>query len=93
MELDLGTVSRCLGEYVKVKKYLKKALAIMIGRGDRQGESSCQGILGQVHISVGEYDMARLCLEKALAMKVQIGDRKRRNIGLSTLGNFVDNDC
>ena len=52
-----------LGEYVKARDYLEKALAIRIQIRDKQGEAS-----STVFQSLGEYDKAKDYLEKALAI-------------------------
>ena len=55
MRLNPGAVLRYLGEYVKAKKYLEKALAINFEIGDREGEAKTYGNLGTALIYLGEY--------------------------------------
>ena len=65
-----------LGDYVKAREYLQKALAIRIEIGDRKGEASDYGNLGTVFHSLGEYAVAKEYIDKALAIKTNIGDRR-----------------
>ena len=76
-----------LGEYVKARTYLEKALAIRVEIGDRKGEASSYGNLGTVFQSVGEYHKAREYHEKALAIRVEIGDREGEAADYGNLGS------
>jgi len=57
-----------LGEYGNARSYLEKALAISKETGDRKGEASCYGNLGNGFLSLGEYGKAQAYHEKALAI-------------------------
>ncbi|KAL9986390.1 hypothetical protein ACROYT_G000533, partial [Oculina patagonica] len=64
----------------------EKALAIKIKIGDRAGEASCYGNLGNVFQSLGEYNKAKEYYEKALGIIIETGERKQeascyRNLG------------
>ena len=79
-------MSRSLGDYVKEKEYLEKALAIAIEIGDRKKEGSCSRNLGAVFISLFNYVKAKEYLEKALAIAIEIGDRKGEGSSYGNLG-------
>ena len=85
-----------LGEYVKAKEYYEKALAISMEIGNRAGEATSYGNLGNVFLSLGEYVKAKEYYEKALAISIEIGDRSKegtcyRNLGtvFHSLGEYV----
>ena len=65
-----------LGEYVKAKEYLEKALAINKEIGNRKEEAAYYGNLGTVFQSLGEYIKAKEYQERALAISLEIDDRK-----------------
>ena len=65
-----------VGEYIKVKQYHEKALAIKIEIGNRKGEATSYGNLGSVFLSLGEYIKAKEHLEKAPAISIEIDDRE-----------------
>ena len=83
---NLGSVLQSLGEFVKAKEYLNKALAINIEIGDRSGEATDYGELGTVYYSLGEYAKAEEYLEKALAIRREIGDRSGEATDYGNLG-------
>ena len=76
-----------LGEYVKAKEYYEKALAISTEIGDRRGEGTWYGNLGNVFDSLGEYVKAKEYYEKALAISTEIGDREGEGRRYGNLGN------
>ena len=55
--------------------------------GDRNGEASCYGSLGNVYTSVGEYDKAREHFQKSLVIMKEIGDRNGEACCYTSLGN------
>ena len=57
-----------VGEYAKAEEYLHKALTIKTEIGDRDGEATCYGNLGELFQSVGEYAKAEEYLHKALTI-------------------------
>ena len=65
-----------VGEYAKAEEYLHKALTIKTEIGDRNGEATCYGNLGNVFAKVGKYSKAKEYLHKVLTIKTKIGDRK-----------------
>ena len=54
-----------LGQYDKAIEHLEKALVVRTEIGDRKGEASCYGILGNVFKSLGQYDKAKEYHQKA----------------------------
>ena len=83
---EYGIMLYKLGESVKAKEYVEKALAITIKIGDRRGEASCYGNLGTVFLSVGQYDKAEEYLQKALVITTEIGDREGEATNYGNLG-------
>ena len=57
-----------LGENLKAKEYIERALAITTEIGDRYGEASCYGYLGAFLQSSKECDKAKEYLQKALVI-------------------------
>ncbi|XP_078356920.1 tetratricopeptide repeat protein 28-like [Oculina patagonica] len=89
-------VFHSIGECVKAKEYLEKALAINKEIGDRKGEATSYGNLGNVFQSLSEYAKAKEHHEKALAINKEIGHRNGEaacngNLGnaLKSLGEYV----
>ena len=62
-----------LGKYAKADDYLKKAIAVREGIGDRNGEALDFGHLGKISCKRGEYDKAQEYYEKALTIHMEIG--------------------
>ena len=60
-----------LGQHVKAREYLEKALAIEIETGDRDGGALRYENTGKLFQSFGQYDKAREYPEKALAIKIE----------------------
>ncbi|KAL9960842.1 hypothetical protein ACROYT_G034347 [Oculina patagonica] len=85
---NLGTVFQSLGDYVKAKEYLEKALAINMEIGDRAGEATNYGKLGTVFQSLGDYVKAKEFYEKSLAINKEIGDRKMEAVIYTSLGTL-----
>ena len=83
MEICFNSV----GEYVKAKEYYEKALAISTDIGDRAGEGTWYGNLGNVFRLLGEYVKAKEYYEKALAISTDIGDREGEGKWYGNLGN------
>ena len=65
----------------------EKALAIAIEIGDRRGEGTTYGNLGNVFHSLGEYQNAKEYHEKALAITIEIGDRREEGTTYGNLGS------
>ena len=83
---NLATVFQSLGEYVKARDYLEKALMINVEIGNRKEEATNYGNMGTVFRSLGEYRKAEEYHMKALAIKKEIGDRQGE---ASCYGNLV----
>ena len=81
---NMGNVFLYLGDYIKAKEFIEKALAIRKEIGDRQGEAADYGNLGYVFQSLGKLRKAREYYEKALAIMVEIGDRRGKHHVLET---------
>ncbi|KAL9986593.1 hypothetical protein ACROYT_G000761 [Oculina patagonica] len=83
---SLGNFYHSLGEYVKAKDYLVKALAINQEIGDRNSEAASYGNIGNVFQSLGDYVKAKEYFEKALAISKEIGDRRGEASDCGNLG-------
>lgn len=69
---------RCVGQtgdYLGATEILEQALNIFRDLGDRLGESSALGILGDVRRLAGDYSGATNALDQALKISRTIGDR------------------
>ena len=84
------------GKYKRAEELYKKAAAIKIETGDRDGEATCYGHLGPLFRSLGEYAKANKYLEKALAIRKEIGDKQGEaqcygNLGMLflSMGEYV----
>ena len=93
---ESGIMLYKLGENLKAKEYVGRALAITTEIGDRSGEESCYVNLGVLLQSLGQYDKAKEYLQKALVITTEIGDRKGEascygNLGtvFYSLGQYV----
>ena len=93
---ESGIMLYKLGENLKAKEYVGRALAITTEIGDRSGEESCYINLGVLLQSLGQYDKAKEYLQKALVITTEIGDRKGEascygNLGtvFYSLGQYV----
>ena len=64
-----------LGENLKAKEYIARALIKSTQIGDKSGEASYYVNLGAVFKSLAEYDKAKEYLHKALVITTEIGDR------------------
>ncbi|XP_078364453.1 tetratricopeptide repeat protein 28-like [Oculina patagonica] len=85
---NLGTVFKSLGEYVKAKEYLEKALAITMEIGNRAEEARNCSILGMVYLGLRKYRQSKEYLKKALTIAINIGDRAVEGILYGNLGNI-----
>ena len=65
-----------LGKYAKADDYLKKAIAVREGIGDRRREAADYRHLGKISCQRGEYDKAQEYYEKALTIHLEIGERE-----------------
>ena len=65
-----------LGKYAKADDYLKKAMAVREGIGDRRREAADYRHLGKISCQRGEYDKAQEYYEKALTIHMEIGERE-----------------
>ena len=86
---NLGTLFISLGKYDGARQYLKKALAIIIESGDRDGEATFYGNLATVFQSLGKYGKAREYLERRLAIQIEIGDRGGEVTTYGNLGTLL----
>ena len=65
-----------LGENLKAKDYVERALAIATEIRDKEGEASCCENLGALLHSRGECDTAKQYLQRAIVIRTEIGDRE-----------------
>ena len=75
-----------LGVYHKPIKYYEKRLKIAIEVGDRGGEGTAYGNLGNAYYSLGDYQKAIEYLEKSLKITMEIGNRDRDGRAYGNLG-------
>ena len=73
-----------LGESLKAKEYVERALAITTKIGDRSGEASCYGNLGNVFNSLGQYDKAKEYYQKSLSSQLKLATENRRQLTTET---------
>ena len=73
-----------LGKSLKAKEYVEKALAITTKIGDRSGEASCYGNLGNVFNSLGQYDKAKEYYQKSLSSQLKLATENRRQLTTET---------
>ena len=73
-----------LGESLKAKEYVERALAITTKIGDRRGEASCYGNLGTVFKSLGQYDKAKEYYQKGLSSQLKLATENRRQLTTET---------
>nr|XP_058971787.1 tetratricopeptide repeat protein 28-like [Pocillopora verrucosa] len=78
---EYGIMLYKLGESLKAKEYVERALAITTKIGDKGGEASCYGHLGT---KAEEY------LQKALVIRTEIGDRKGEATDYGNLGTVFE---
>ena len=65
-----------LGKYAKADDYLKMAITVREGIGDRRREAADYRHLGKISCQRGEYDKAQEYYEKALTIHMEIGERE-----------------
>ncbi|CAH3136627.1 unnamed protein product [Pocillopora meandrina] len=85
---ESGIMLQTLGENLKAKEHVERALSIATEIGDRSEEASCYGNLGTVFQSLGQYDKAQEYLQKALVIRTEIGDREGESTVFGNLGNL-----
>ena len=73
-----------LGESLKSKESVERALAITTKIGDRSGEASCYGNLGNVFNSLGQYDKAKEYYQKSLSSQLKLATENRRQLTTET---------
>ena len=83
---ESGIMLYKLGENLKAKEFVVRALAITTEIGDRSGEASCYGNLGVLLQSLDQYDKAKEYLQKALVIRTEIGDREGEATDYGNLG-------
>ena len=84
--MTLGCFFEETGEYVKAKEFLENSLPIAKEIGDRKGEGSAYGYLGDVNLSLGKYTKAKEYFENAHVIAVDIGCRKGEALCYERLG-------
>ena len=87
---ESGIMLYKLGENLKAKEFVVRALAITTEIGDRSGEASCYGNLGVLLQSFGQYDKAKEYHQKALVIRTEIGDRKGEATDYGNLGTVFE---
>ena len=79
-----------LGEYGKAEEFQRKALALRKEIGDRRGEATCYGNLGNVYQSLAEYGMAEEFQRKALTIMKEIGHKQGEAKCYGNLGRLFN---
>jgi len=80
-------LSLALGDYIKAKECLEKALAIATEISDRQGKPYFQLQLGALSLGI-KYADANKCFRGALLIATEIGDRNCETGCYKHLGNL-----
>ena len=75
---------KSLAEYDQAKEYLHKALVITTEIGDRNGEGTCYGNLGNVFLSLGEYGKAKELSTKRLSSKLKLATEMEKEHVIET---------
>ena len=87
--VNLGTLFRSFGDYVKAKEYLEKALAIGIEIGEKEGQTNSRVSLGRVLLSLGlSYADANKYFEEELRFATESGDSSVEALCYSGLGSL-----
>jgi tetratricopeptide (TPR) repeat protein len=73
---NLGSVSRCLGDYQEALIYNQQSLAVFREIRDPRSESDCHNNLGRIYRTLGDYVEARNHFEHALNISRQIGAKQ-----------------
>ena len=80
-----------LGELRKAIEYYEQALKIAREIGDRRGEGTSLGNLGNAYTDLGQPVKAIEYYEQALKISREIGDRRGEGASLGNLGNAYYN--
>ena len=73
-------------KYKEAKGLFKRALSILIEKGDKEGEAACYGILATVYLSLAEYAKAEENLNNALLIQRQLGNKEGEATCYGNLG-------
>ena len=73
--IEMAAFHQDLGNHKEAKGLYEKALSITIETGQRRGEATCYGNLGNIFQCLGEYGKANEHLQKALAIRKELDDR------------------
>ncbi|XP_044184670.1 tetratricopeptide repeat protein 28-like isoform X1 [Acropora millepora] len=73
---NLGTLFRFRGEFVKAKKYCKRALWVFQEMVDKRYEANILANLATLELSLGEEEKSKEYSEKALKIAENCGDKK-----------------
>ena len=84
---NLGSLCHCREEYVKAKKFFKRALCIIQQMVDRRAEGGIFANLASLELSLGEEEKSEQYREKALQLAETCGDRRVIHEVYSVFGN------
>ncbi|KAL9986905.1 hypothetical protein ACROYT_G001118 [Oculina patagonica] len=90
LSIALARMYQSENKYVEAKELYKRAVTVMKGIGNKNGEAIACEELGTVFESLGDYDKAKEYLEKALAINMEIGDREGEATCCGNLGNVFE---
>ena len=77
-----GTPTANMGQVEKAKEYYQQALANSQETGDRRGEGTTLGNLGNAYGNLGQVEKAIEYYQGALSISQEIGDRRPARRGL-----------
>ena len=86
--MQLGNVSRNLGDYETALTYLKQSLAIRQQIGDKAGEGTTLNNMATTAHAQGDYATALTYLNRSLAIQQQIGDKAGEGATLNNLSQI-----
>ena len=85
---QLSTTYYSIGKYQQSIKFAQQSLQIARTIGDRSGEASSLGNLGNIYYALGEYQQTIDYHQQALEIFQQIGNRNEEANSLNNLGNL-----
>jgi tetratricopeptide (TPR) repeat protein len=86
---NLGIIAHDQGDFEQSRIWKEKSLDLFRRQGDRSGESSLIGSLGQWALNVGDYDLAQRYFEESIVLSRELGDRPQVATMLRLLGELA----
>ena len=85
--LTIGACALSRGDYGTAREHLSRAVELLAGCGDRDGEARASTNIGSVHYWLGEYPKALEHYHASLGIFQEIGNRSGEAMALSNIGN------